>query len=241
MFRHQGKSRTLKHNLQLAALLSLVAGIVNVTGYFAVHTLTTNVTGHFAFFANEVLRKEYSMALLYLVFIFAFFFGAFFSSLIVELISRRNSRYVYIAPVAIEATILIVIALLSRENIVDNANIISCSLLFAMGLQNSLVTNISNSVVRTTHLTGLFTDLGIELSQIFFYREPEQQKRLRSSIGLRLTIISFFFMGCIAGGFAYYLFGIFSLLLAAAILIAGVIYDGVKYRVTVITRKYSGH
>jgi uncharacterized membrane protein YoaK (UPF0700 family) len=231
MFRHQGKSRTHKHNIQLAALLSLVAGIVNVTGYFAVHTLTTNVTGHFAFFANEVLRKEYATALLYLLFIFAFFFGAFFSSVIVELISRRNSRYVYIIPVAIEIIILIIL--------VSSANIISCSLLFAMGLQNSLVTNISNSVVRTTHLTGLFTDLGIELSQIFFYREPEQQKRLRSSITLRLTIISCFFMGCIAGGFAYYLYGILSLLLAAGLLIVGVVYDGVKYQIALLTRKYA--
>jgi len=43
-------------------------------------------------------------------------------------------------------------------------------LLFSMGVQNSLVTQISNSTVRTTHLTGLFTDLGIELSQLFFYK-----------------------------------------------------------------------
>ena len=241
MFRHKGKSRTFRHNLQLAALLSLVAGIVNVTGYFAVHTLTTNVTGHFAFFANEVLKKDFTMALVYLVFIFAFFMGAFFSSMIVELIFRRNSRYVYVIPVAIEVAILTIIALLSRENIVYNANIISCSLLFAMGLQNSLVTNISNSVVRTTHLTGLFTDLGIELSQIFFYQEPDQQKRLRSSIGLRLTIISCFFGGCIIGGFTYYVYGILSLLLAAGILLVGVIYDGVKYQVMSLTRKYTNH
>lgn len=47
-------------------------------------------------------------------------------------------------------------------------------MLFAMGIQNSLVTNISKSTVRTTHLTGLFTDLGIELSQLFFYKNPRK-------------------------------------------------------------------
>jgi uncharacterized membrane protein YoaK (UPF0700 family) len=171
-----------------------------------------------------VLKKDFAMALVYLVFIFAFFMGAFFAGMLVELIFRRNSRYVYIIPVAIEVAILTIIALLSKENIVYNANIISCSLLFAMGLQNSLVTNISNSVVRTTHLTGLFTDLGIELSQIFFYHEPDKQKRLRSSISLRLTIISCFFGGCIIGGFTYYLYGILSLLLAAGLLVVGVAY-----------------
>jgi uncharacterized membrane protein YoaK (UPF0700 family) len=52
MFRHRGKIRTLTHNLNLASLLSFVAGIVNVRGLFAVQRLTTNVTGHFAFFAG---------------------------------------------------------------------------------------------------------------------------------------------------------------------------------------------
>ena len=66
--------------------------------------------------------------------------------------------------------------------IIDNPNIIACSLLFAMGLQNSLVTKISNATVRTTHLTGLFTDLGIELSQLFFYKEPQMKQKLYSSI-----------------------------------------------------------
>ena len=46
MFRHQGKSRTLKHNLRIATVLSFVAGIVNVTGFLAFKQLTTNVTGH---------------------------------------------------------------------------------------------------------------------------------------------------------------------------------------------------
>jgi uncharacterized membrane protein YoaK (UPF0700 family) len=39
------------------------------------------------------------------------------------------------------------------------------SLLFAMGMQNAMVSMISGSVVRTTHLTGMFTDLGIELAE----------------------------------------------------------------------------
>src|SRR5690606_38829412 len=58
MFRHRGKARTLKHNLAIASLLSLVAGIVNVVGFLAIQQLTTNVTGHFAFMMEEVLRWD---------------------------------------------------------------------------------------------------------------------------------------------------------------------------------------
>jgi uncharacterized membrane protein YoaK (UPF0700 family) len=129
MFRHKGKSRTLEHNLKIATLLSFVAGVVNIVGFLAVQKLTTNVTGHFAFFGDN---------------------------------------FILAAP-----------------------NVLAYLLLFAMGLQNSLVTSISNATVRTTHITGLFTDLGIELSQLFFYKLKEQRERLISSIKLRFTIISF--------------------------------------------------
>jgi hypothetical protein len=55
-----------------------------------------------------------------------------------------------------------------------------------------MVTQISNSIVRTTHLTGLFTDLGIELSQLFFIKSQTNEK-LSASIYLRLSIIIFFY------------------------------------------------
>ena len=54
MFRHQGKTRTFKHNLRIAVILSFVAGIVNVSGYLFFKQLTTNVTGHFALFINDL-------------------------------------------------------------------------------------------------------------------------------------------------------------------------------------------
>lgn len=238
MFRHRGKSRTLVHNLKLASLLSFVAGIVNVTGLFALQRLTTNVTGHFAFFADEMAKKNFGYAWVYLLYIFAFLAGAFFSNILIEIISRKNVRFVNSIPVAIEVFILIFIAFLKPATIANNVNTIACSLLFAMGLQNALVTSISNAVVRTTHLTGLFTDLGIELSQLLFFKKAEQQKKLLSSIRLRFTIIFFFFLGCIGGGIMYLQYAMFSLLLAAVILLAGLVYDSVKFKVVTFRRKY---
>lgn len=119
----------------------------------------------------------------------------------------------------------------------NNANTIACSLLFAMGLQNSLVTSISNASVRTTHLTGLFTDLGIELSQLFFYKEKDQNDKLISSIKLRLTIISFFFIGGIVGGILYAEFKLHSLFFAASVLVLGLIYDNIKFKFILLKRK----
>lgn len=72
MFIHQGKKRTIKHNLQIASLLSFVAGIVNVAGFLAVAKLTTNVTGHFAFFVDEIFKLNFWEGFIYFSYIFFF-------------------------------------------------------------------------------------------------------------------------------------------------------------------------
>ena len=237
MFRHQGKTRTLSHNLRIASLLSFVAGIVNVTGFFAVQKLTTNVTGHFAFFVDEIFKLNFWGGLIYFLYIFFFFLGSFVSNMLIEIISRKDDHYIYVVPASIECLILFVLGFCGQDLIIKSPNTIAFSLLFAMGLQNSLVTTISSARVRTTHLTGLFTDLGIDLSQLFFYKEKEQKDKLISSIKLRLTIISFFFIGGIIGGISYTKVGLLTLIFAAASLVAGLIYDNIKFRIILLRRK----
>ena len=124
-----------------------------------------------------------------------------------------------------------------QELIIKNPNIVAFSLLFAMGLQNSLVTTISSASVRTTQLTGLFTDLGIELSQLFFYKIKAQKDKLMSSIRLRLTIISFFFIGGIAGGILYSSVKFYTVIFAAATLVLRLIYDNIKFNLILLKRK----
>ncbi|MCP9750648.1 YoaK family protein [Ferruginibacter sp. HRS2-29] len=237
MFRHQGKTRTLKHNLRIASLLSFVAGIVNVAGFFAVQRLTTNVTGHFAFFVDEVFKLNFWQGFIYFLYIFFFFLGSFVSSFLIEIISRKSDQYIYVVPASIECLILLTVGFLGHRLMLSSPDAIAFSLLFAMGLQNSLVTTISNASVRTTHLTGLFTDLGIELSQLFFYKEDQQKTRLLSSIKLRLIIISFFFIGGIVGGILYSKLALYSLIFAAAALLSGLIYDNIKFKLILLRRK----
>jgi uncharacterized membrane protein YoaK (UPF0700 family) len=106
-----------------------------------------------------------------------------------------------------------------------------------MGLQNSLVTKVSQSVVRTTHLTGLFTDLGIELSQLLFYRKAGELVQLSKSISLKLTIIICFFSGCIAGGFFFSSLRLKTLLLAAGCVLIALFYDSILFHYYYIKRK----
>ncbi|MBL7841477.1 MAG: DUF1275 domain-containing protein [Cyclobacteriaceae bacterium] len=225
MFKHRGETRTLQHNLRIASLLSFVAGLVNVAGFLAVQRLTTNVTGHFAFFVDELFKLNFLQGFIFFLYIFFFFLGSFVSSFLVELFYKKNFPYVYVLPALIESAILLSVPLFGDLLVLDHPDSLAFLLLFAMGLQNSLVTTISNAAVRTTHLTGLFTDLGIELSQLFFYREHTQRTRLFSSIRLRLTIIFFFFVGGMTGGVFYSSIQLNVLLIAAGVLMLGIALD----------------
>jgi len=228
MFRHQGKSRTYSHNLKLASLLSCVAGIVNSIGILGLNTLTTNVTGHFAFFAEEFFFENYSKAGVYLIYVFFFLLGSFVSSLIMEWVLKHKPAVTYVVPILIEVILLVTISVLDLVLGVKLLNYdvwLTLALLFSMGLQNSLVTRVSEAVVRTTHLTGLFTDLGIVLSQLFFYKNRSERIRLFRSIFLMLAIISCFFIGCIAGGFWYSDYQFSTLLLAVGLLLFALWYD----------------
>ncbi|MFM9826770.1 YoaK family protein [Flavobacterium sp.] len=155
--------------------------------------------------------------------------------ILVEFVSRKTERYIYVFPTSIEILILLTIGFFGEKLITENPNIIACSLLFAMGLQNSLVTKIANATVRTTHLTGLFTDLGIELSQLFFYKEIVMKKKLYSSIKLRVTIISFFFIG----GIFYAKNGLKVLIISSLALLLGLLYDNLKLKLLLLNRKFN--
>ena len=239
MFKHQGKSRTSKHNLRLAILLSFVAGIVNITGVLAVKTLTTNVTGHFAFFAEETTKHDYQAAIVFLIYTLFFLAGAFTSNFLTEFISQKNKNFSHLPAIAIEIAILISVGLFSMlpNFYLYERKWIAFALLFAMGIQNALVTKISKSTVRTTHLTGLFTDLGIELSQLFFYKKAEERTALKTIIYLRLSIISFFFLGCFIGGFIYGYLELKTLFIAAIVLLFSLYYDYFRANFIAIKRK----
>ncbi len=239
MFRHKGKNRTFIHNLRLATLLSFVAGVVNITGVMSVKTLTTNITGHFAYFAEEIMRKDFAAAITFFVFTLIFLLGAFTSNFISEYVAKSNSNFSHIIPIALEILILAIVASFESPMSLDNleGKFLASAMLFAMGIQNSLVTKISQSTVRTTHLTGLFTDLGIELSQLFFYKKPEETKKLKTNIYLRISIISFFFIGCVLGGFIYSFFNIKTLFVACFFLFIALLYDSIRLQYHLFKRR----
>lgn len=225
MFSHTGVQRTFKHNIRLAGLLSLTAGLVNVTGFLAFTVLTTNVTGHVASFAEKLMQGNFSAAVTVAIWMLMFLLGAFFSSLFIGK-TGKNIRFAYTLPFLAEALILIFVGAYSDtvQATAGTTNFLAGSLLFAMGIQNATVSMISGFVVRTTHLTGMFTDLGIELAEKVQKRYSEKIQ-IRQKISLRLVIIIFFFIGGISGGFLFPAIKFKTFYVPALLLIIALLFD----------------
>ncbi|HUH32652.1 MAG TPA: YoaK family protein [Daejeonella sp.] len=225
MLRHRGQRRTYPHNLRLAALLCSTAGFVNGAGFLAFAVLTTNVTGHVALFAKNISQGDFRSARIVGLWMLLFLLGAFVCSLLVGKIGRHQ-RYAYVIPISIEISILLFIAIYGYkfDKTILQVELFAGSLLFAMGLQNAMVTMISGAVVRTTHLTGMFTDLGIELSALL-YSKLTDKKGLKQKIILRTVIISFFIAGGILGAYLFTHITYSSFFIPVAILVFTMFYD----------------
>ncbi|SMO42385.1 Uncharacterized membrane protein YoaK, UPF0700 family [Saccharicrinis carchari] len=236
MFRHQGESRTPRHNVRIAVPLSFIAGLVNITGFLGIHTLTSNVTGHFATLILGTHAMDWTIVFIYIGYLASFLVGSFTSGVLIEWIRIHRKINKYLLPTLLEFTILVIVPFMVYSNVAISPSWIACLLLFAMGVQNSFVTRISDAVVRTTHLTGLFTDLGLELSHLLFSSQKQFYRENVSTIKLRLNIIFFFFLGGLVGVILYNKIGFFVLLFAAGILLIGLFLDDVQYNVKKLFR-----
>jgi uncharacterized membrane protein YoaK (UPF0700 family) len=232
MLRRKGQVRTYEDNLQLAAFLSFTAGCVNVAGFIAFDVLTTNITGHVAFFARWLSFGDTPTALYFLLWMVLFLIGSFISALLVEWIGSKSPRFAHAIPILIEASILAFVGSYSHlyyEHTDSQIRLLGGTLLFAMGFQNAMVTKISGSVVRTTHLTGMVTDLGIELAALFRNAKGINRKDLKKKILLQLSIIFFFFAGGICGGYAFQELLFHAFYVPAGVLMITLFYDTLRH------------
>ncbi|MFB6456414.1 YoaK family protein [Chitinophaga sp. Hz27] len=240
MLRHTGKKRTYRHNLRLAVLLCFTAGIVNAAGLFAFAVLTTNVTGHAALLAHKLALGELRAARMVALWLFLFLAGAFFTAWCIDK-TKTDKRFTYTIPIIAEIAILILVGIFGYtfDNTIIKTEYFAGSLLFAMGMQNALVSKISGSVVRTTHLTGMFTDLGIDLYSLLTVA-AENKYETKRKVVLRLTIILFFLAGGITGGYAFLRLRYHTFYIPAAILVIAIGYDVFRLKFRKMIRKILG-
>jgi uncharacterized membrane protein YoaK (UPF0700 family) len=191
----------------VAWALAFVAGIVNVVGLLGFqHQAISHLTGNTSLLAVALTELNGAATGHFLGLIGAFVAGTALSGYIVgEANLELHARYAI--ALGLESILLFVsLPLFVHENS-WGMYLAAC----ACGLQNAMVSTFSGAVVRTTHVSGMFTDLGIFVGHAL-RGLPIDRKRTK----LSLCVISGFLGGGIIGSIGMENVGYFVLLLPAA-------------------------
>ncbi|MEK8025600.1 YoaK family protein [Pseudaquabacterium rugosum] len=206
-----GARRSALGNRHLGVLLAFVAGAVNAGGFLAVSRYTSHMTGIVSGVADDLALGQWWLAGAGVVAVSAFVGGSACTALLINWGRRQRLSGVYAMPLMVEALALLIFGLLGASLHVAIDLIVPATVLllcFIMGLQNAVITKISRAQIRTTHLTGLLTDLGIELGRLMYWNRrpgpPEQQVRAdRDRMVIHATLIGTFFVGGVCGALAF--------------------------------------
>lgn len=183
---------------------SFQAGCINVGGFLACHRFVTHTTGFATLFGAEMAEGNVKNALGYLAVPFLFLLGSMFSAFFTDRRSLHQHKPNYIIVFAGMWICFLLVSILGVSNYFgDFGNDLNLSrdflllalLSLASGIQNAMITSVSKAVVRTTHLTGLTTDLGIGLIRIFSSPLNQHQQMEFLATLMRLGIIVSFILG----------------------------------------------
>ena len=197
-----GRHRSVEANRHLGWALAFVAGAINAGGFLAVRQYTSHVTGTVSSLADNLALGHLDLVVDAIVGVLSFLAGAMCCALMVNFARRRQLSSEFALPLMLEAALILCFGLMgSRLSgfeglLVPFTVVLLC---FIMGLQNAVVTKLSNSVIRTTHMTGIVTDLGIELGKALYWNRDAQQPPVRASLD-RITVLGGLVLAFTLGG-----------------------------------------
>ena len=197
-----GLQRTTQHNTRLGVVLACVAGATNAGGFLAVGQYTSHMTGVVSSVADSAVLGHWTLALAGLGMLCAFLAGAMCTAILVNWGLRHQLQGAYGLPLLVESVLLLMFGLFgARMNAAASVLFPLTVLLlcFIMGLQNATMTKISHAEIRTTHVTGLVTDIGIELGKMLYLNRGDASAPVHANYD-KLRLHSKLFAGFIGGG-----------------------------------------
>jgi uncharacterized membrane protein YoaK (UPF0700 family) len=205
--------RSVATNQILGVLLAFNAGAINAGGFLVVGMYTSHMTGFASMVSDNLVLGNFKLALGAVGALLAFTTGAASTAVLVNWARQTHLRSEYALPMLIEAALLLIFGLIGATFNRQTPFAVPFTVLmlaFIMGLQNALVSKISSSTIRTTHMTGVITDLGIELGKLLYWNRnggpPETQVRAnRDKLRLFTALLGAFMIGGLVGatGFKY--------------------------------------
>lgn len=234
-------SRSPQANRHLAYFLTFTAGAVNAGGFLAVQQYTSHMSGIVSMMADHMALGGAVVVLQGLAALLSFLAGAASSAFLINFGRRSSLSSEYALPLLFEAALLLGFGLLGanlesmRWFYVPGTVMLLC---YIMGLQNAMITKVSRSEIRTTHVTGMVTDIGIELGKLFYWNfskgEALSLAPVRADRGKLIVLslmVTLFFAGGVTGAYSFFNFGFGStwpLALLLTILAAVPIVDDIR-------------
>lgn len=214
--------RSAGTDLVLATILAAVAGAANAGGFFALGRYTSHMTGYISQFADNAAILDLGAALVSVLAVFAFVGGSAFSTILINAARFYAGRSQYAWPLVIQGALLALLATGGRLA-GETGHLVSLACLcFIMGMQNATITKISSARIRTTHATGMVTDIGIELGRAAFGILMPASKAALNPRKLRILgqLVSAFLIGGVLGAIGVSHMGFSFFLALAGILLA---------------------
>ena len=200
----------------LGYVMAFLGGAINAGGFFAVARYTSHMSGALAEMADRIYTGEWKIALTAFLMFVCFVLGAAHSSWTILWAKRHRFRSSHGISMWMEAGYMLIFGILGAslgqwgsEFFLSPTIMLMC---FIMGMHNTVMTILSRGVIRSTHMTGFATDIGIELSKVLYYsrsnnpRLPDVRVNM-PKIKLFSGVIISFVLGGIVGAWGFYVLG----------------------------------
>lgn len=214
--------RSAGNDLVLATVLAGIAGAANAGGFFALGQYTSHMTGYLSQLADNLVSLNLRIVFVSALAITAFVAGAGLSTVLIHLARVVAIRLQFAWPLAVQGMFLFCFAFGGTLTSEAGRLFALACLCFIMGMQNATITKISGARIRTTHATGMITDIGIEAGRACLWL-------VRPGLGVRvdgvklrilLRLVGAFLGGGVIGALGYGQIGFFFSMPLALILLA---------------------
>lgn len=214
--------------MALGFVLAFNAGAVNAGGFLVLHTYTSHMTGFASQLADGMVLGNLNLLLNALGAILSFVVGAAVCAMLVSWGRQHHLHSVYALPLLLEAGLMFPFGLIGAVTLnwhTPFAVPLTVLLLsFIMGLQNAVASKTSGGGIRTTHMTGNITDLGIELGKLLYWNHwsmvggnPVRHDPLK--IKMVAGLLGAFLSGGVVGAVGFSTIGFVCVLPLAALLL----------------------
>jgi len=208
-------------------IMAFQSGVINAGGFLACHRFVTHTTGFATHFGVDIASTSLMNALGMLSVPLFFLVGAMLAAFLVDRKKLKAEAPYYSFVFIIISSLLFFVAfagirgffgVFGTELQIFKDYFLLAALSMASGLQNATINPPNGTSIRTTHLTGLTTDLGVGVVRLFSGSLlGDQRKKEILYNWIRVGIIGFFIFGSALGAYLFIKYRYYGFLIPAFI------------------------